>query len=126
MKTIRKVLTAAMIAASAGTMVGMAPTSAIAAESAEGVNQAISDVKKAVTEAIAISNEGTDADALLNKISEAKQYYKEITGDAYGAKIQRLSGRLRQARGMTKRGDFTGAGEKLEEALEIANSLPPA
>ncbi|MFN3919659.1 MAG: hypothetical protein ACK4JF_05155 [Methylohalobius sp.] len=126
MKMIKSVLTAAMIAASMGTMLGAVPYAAIAAESAEGVNKAIADTKKALAEAIQIAAEGTNQEALVNKIAEAKQYYKEITGDQYGAKLQRLSGSLSKARGMAKRGDLAGAEEELKRALEIVNQFPPS
>ncbi|GAB6067398.1 hypothetical protein JCM13664_07160 [Methylothermus subterraneus] len=125
MKTIKNVLTAAMIAVSAGAMVG-GPTVAIAAESAEGVNKAIAEVKKALTEAIQIAAEGTNQKGLIDKIAEAKQYYKEITGDQYGAKLQRLSGSLSKARGMARRGDLAGAEEELKRALEIINQFQPS
>ncbi len=126
MKMIKNVLTAAMIAVSAGAMLSGVPAAAIAAETAEGVNKAIADTKKALTEAIQIAAEGTDQAALIEKIAETKQYYKEITGDQYGAKLQRLSGSLSKARGMAKRGDLAGAEEELKRALEIINQFPPA
>lgn len=126
MQMIKNVLTAAMIATSLGVMLGAAPDAVIAAETAVGVNKAIADVKKALAEAIQIAAEGTDQAALIQKIVETKQYYKEITGDQYGAKIQRLSGSLSKARGMAKRGDMAGAEEELKRALEIANQLPPS
>lgn len=126
MKTIKSALTAAMIAVSMGAMLGTMPYAAIAAESAEGVNEAIANTKKALTEAIQIAAEGTNQEALVDKIAEAKQYYKEITGDQYGAKLQRLSASLSKARGMAKRGDLAGAEEELKRTLEIANQLPPS
>lgn len=126
MKMIKSIVAAAMIAASMGTMLGAVPSAAIAAESAEGVNKAIADTKKALTEAIQIAAEGTNQEALIDKIAEAKQYYKEITGDQYGAKLQRLSGSLSKARGMAKRGDLAGAEEELKKALEIVNQFQPS
>lgn len=126
MKMIKSIVAAAMIAASMGTMLGAVPSAAIAAESAEGVNKAIADTKKALTEAIQIAAEGTNQEALIAKIVEAKQYYKEITGDQYGAKLQRLSGSLSKARGMAKRGDLAGAEEELKKALEIVNQFRPS
>lgn len=126
MKMIKNVLTAAMIAASAGAMLGGVPTAVIAAETAEGVNKAIADTKKALAEAIQIAAEGTNQAALIDKIVDAKQYYKEITGDQYGAKLQRLSGSLSKARAMVKRGDLAGAEEELKRALEIVNQFPPS
>jgi hypothetical protein len=126
MKMIKSIVAAAMIAASMGTMLGAVPSAAIAAESAEGVNKAIADTKKALTEAIQIAAEGTNQEALIAKIVEAKQYYKEITGDQYGAKLQRLSGSLSKARGMAKRGDLAGAEEELKRALEIVNQFRPS
>ncbi len=126
MKMMKSIVAAAMIAASMGTMLGAVPSAAIAAESAEGVNKAIADTKKALTEAIQIAAEGTNQEALVDKIAEAKQYYKEITGDQYGAKLQRLSGSLSKARGMAKRGDLAGAEEELKRALEIVNQFRPS
>ncbi len=122
MKMIKNVLAAAMIAASMGTLA--VPEAVMAAESAEGVNKAIADTKKALAEAIQVAAQGTDKEALISKIAEAKQHYKEITGDQYGAKLQRLSGSLSKARSLAKRGDMVGAEEELKKALEIINQFP--
>ncbi len=122
-KTIKTVVTATMIAVSGGMMLGTYTTTAVAAETAAGVNQAISDLKKLLAEAIEIAAAGTDQEALKAKIYEARQVNKEITGDQYGARLQRLSQRLRVANGMAKRGDMAGAEEKLKEALKILNTF---
>lgn len=124
MRMIKNILAAAMVAAAGGVVLGTMSTTAIAAESAAGVNKAIADTKKALTEAIQIAAEGTNQAGLIEKISEAKQYYKEITGDQYGAKLQRLSNSLSKARGMAKRGDLAGAEEELKRALEVINQFP--
>lgn len=121
MKMIKDVLAAAMIAASMGTLA--VPEAVMAAESAAGVNKAIADTKRALAEAIQIAAQGTDKEALVSKIAEAKQYYKEITGDQYGAKLQRLSGSLSKARSLAKHGDMVGAEEELKKALETINQF---
>lgn len=123
-KAIKTVLTATMIAVSGGMMLGSYTSTAVAAETAAGVNQAIEDVKKALREAIQIAAEGSDQKALVDKINEAKQYYKEITGDQYGAKLQRLSGYIRKARGMARRGDLAGSEEQLKSALDLVSKFP--
>ena len=123
-KTIKTVVTATMIAVSGGMMLGTYTTTAVAAESAAGVNQAIADLKKQLAEGIEVAAAGSDQKALVDKINEAKQTYKEITGDQYGAKLQRLAGYIRKARGMARRGDLTGAEEQLKEALALLNTFP--
>jgi uncharacterized protein YjdB len=122
MKMIKNLLTAAMLAVSVGGISGLS-TPAMAAESAAGVSKAIADVKRALAEAIQIAAAGTDKDALIAKIAETKQHYKEITGDQYGARLQRLSSALSKARGMAQRGDMVGAEEELKKALEIINTF---
>ena len=126
MRTIRKILTALLIAISAGFLFGGASTTAIAAETAAGVNAAIDSLKKMIPEAIQIAAEGTDQEGLVQKINEIKQMAKEITGDAIGAKLQNFQSAVRMARGKAKRGDLAGAEESLKEALKILNTFPRA
>ncbi|HHJ40262.1 MAG: hypothetical protein AXA67_06825 [Methylothermaceae bacteria B42] len=126
MRTIRKILTALLIAISAGFLFGGASTTAIAAETAAGVNAAIDALKKMIPEAIQIAAEGTDQEGLVKKINEIKQIAKEITGDAIGAKLQNFQSAVRMARGKAKRGDLAGAEESLKEALKILNTFPRA
>lgn len=125
-KTIKSILTATVIAVSGGMLLATPTTAVVAAETAAGVNKAIADTTKALQEALQIAMEGTDSKALLDKLQEAKQYYKEITGDVYGARLQRLSGHIRKARGMARRGDFVGAEEHIKKALEVIKSFPKA
>ncbi len=126
MRTIRKIFTALLIAISAGFLFGGASTTAIAAETAAGVNAAIDSLKKMIPEAIQIAAEGTDQEGLVQKINEIKQMAKEITGDAIGAKLQNFQSAVRMARGKAKRGDLAGAEESLKEALKILNTFPRA
>ncbi len=123
-KTIKTVLTATMIAVSGGMLLGTYTTAAVAAEDAAGVNKAISELKKVLTEAIQIAAQGTDQKALLDRVNLAKQLYKEITGDQYGAKLQRLAGHIRKARGTARRGDLAGSEEHLKRALDMLNTFP--
>lgn len=125
-KTIKSVLTASIIAISGGMLLGTYTTTAIAAESAAGVNKAIDDVKRTLNEALQLAMEGADKKALLDKLQETKQAYKEITGDVYGARLQKLSEHIRKARGMTRRGDFVGAEEHIKKAIEVVNTFPRA
>ncbi len=125
-KTIKSVLTATIIAVSGGMLLGTYTTAAVAAETAAGVNKAIADVTRTLQEALQIAMEGKDSKALLDKLQEAKQAYKEITGDVYGARLQRLSGHIRRARGMARRGDFVGAEEEIKNALKVIKTFPKA
>ncbi len=120
---IKNLLTAAMLAVSVGGISVGLSASAMAAETAAGVSKAIADVKRTLAEAIQIAAAGTDKNALIAKIAEAKQYYKEITGDQYGARLQRLSSALSKARGMAQRSDMVGAEEELKKAQEIINTF---
>lgn len=126
MKTMRRILTALLFAISAGFLFGGISTTAVAAESAAGVNAAIDALKKMIPEAIKMAQEGSDQKALVAKINEIKQMAKEITGDAIGAKLQNFSSQIRMARGKAKRGDLSGAEEDLKKALEILNTFPRA
>ncbi len=124
-KTMKTVLTAAIIAVSGGVITAY-PTAPLAAETAAGVNKAIEDVKRTLNEALKLAMDGSDSKALLDKLREAKQYYKEITGDVYGARLQKLSEHIRKARGMARRGDMVGAEEHIKKALEVVNAFPRA
>ncbi len=126
MKTMRRILTALLFAISAGFLFGGISTTAVAAESAAGVNAAIDALKKMIPEAIKMAQEGSDQKALVAKINEIKQMAKEITGDAIGAKLQNFSSQIRMARGKAKRGDLAGAEEDLKKALDILNTFPRA
>ncbi len=123
---MRRILTALLFAISAGFLFGGISTTAVAAESAAGVNAAIDALKKMIPEAIKMAQEGSDQKALVAKINEIKQMAKEITGDAIGAKLQNFSSQIRMARGKAKRGDLSGAEEDLKKALEILNTFPRA
>ena len=123
---MRRILTALLFAISAGFLFGGISTTAVAAESAAGVNAAIDALKKMIPEAIKMAQEGSDQKALVAKINEIKQMAKEITGDAIGAKLQNFSSQIRMARGKAKRGDMAGAEEDLKKALDILNTFPRA
>jgi len=125
-QTVKSILTATVIAVSGGMLVATPVTTVVAAETAAGVNKAIADVTRTLQEALQIAMEGTDQKALLDKLQEAKQAYKEITGDVYGARLQRLSTHIRRARGMARRGDFVGAEEHIKKALEVVKTFPKA
>lgn len=123
MKIIKNVLVAAMIGGAMGGVLGGLPSAVMAAETAAGVGKAVAEVRRALGEAIAIAAQGSDQRALLDKIKEAKQYAKEITGDQYGVRLQRINSAIAKARGMTRRGDMTGAEAELKKALEIINQF---
>ncbi len=123
---MKRILTALLFAISAGFLFGGISTTAVAAESAAGVNAAIDALKKMIPEAIKMAQEGSDQKALVAKINEIKQMAKEITGDAIGAKLQNFSSQIRMARGKAKRGDMAGAEEDLKKALDILNTFPRA
>lgn len=123
MKIIRKILTAVMIAASAGTLFGAFTSSAVAAESKAGVAAAINEARKALTEAMELAAKGADQRAVLDALGAAKQYAKEITGDALGATLQKFQSSVRMARGKTRRGDLAGAEEDIKKALKYLDEV---
>ncbi|BCX81118.1 hypothetical protein MIT9_P0696 [Methylomarinovum caldicuralii] len=122
-KTMKTVLTAAIIAVSGGVITAY-PTAPLAAETAEGVTAAVAAVKANLEEALKLAQEGTDPRAVLDALGAVKQAAKEITGDQFGMPVQRLMTNVRRARGMARRGDLAGAEEQIKQALEQVKNFP--
>lgn len=122
-KTMKTVLTAAIIAVSGGVITAY-PTAPLAAETAEGVTAAVAAVKANLEKALKLAQEGTDARAVLDALGAVKQAAKEITGDQFGMPVQRLMTNVRRARGMARRGDLAGAEEQIKEALARVKDFP--
>ena len=105
---------AVLIAGSMGAISGYS-TVAVAAEDASGVARAFQATVKHIDDGIASSAAG-DQDATLAHLKIARQAIKDITGDSWAMHVQRAGTALRIANTRTKRGDLTGAGEKLKAA----------
>lgn len=82
--------------------------SALAAETATGVNEHFDMTIKTTKEAQAAAAAGDKAGCLAN-IKQAKQHYKQITGAASGMPLQKAMAKLRDAQAACDAGD-TGKG----------------
>ncbi len=116
MKIIRKLSMAVLIAGSMGAISGYS-TVAVAAENASGVSAAFGATMKHIDDGIASASAG-DQDATLAHLKIARQAIKDITGDSWAMHVQRAGTALRIANTRTKRGDLTGAEEKLKSAQD--------
>jgi len=70
--------------------------SVYAAESAAGVKEAMDKTIKSTQEALEAAKAGNEHSCLAS-IKQAKQYYKEITGDAAGKPLQDAIKRIKEA-----------------------------
>ena len=112
LKTLKKLLAATFITA-------VASTSAFAAEDAAGVAQGVQDTIQSTKDAIAAINNGKTADEVLPLIRKIRQNAKEITGDNFGASLDKGSDVVLTARRETKAHNLTGALDALNKALVI-------
>ena len=112
LKTLKKLLAAAFITA-------VASTSAFAAEDAAGVEQGVKDTIASTKIAITAISNGSTADEVLPLIKKIRQNAKEITGDNFGASLDKGSDVVLTARREAKKHNLTGALEALNKALVI-------
>lgn len=95
-------------------------SSVYAAESASGVKEAMEQTVKATEQALEAAKGANEKGCLAN-IKQAKQYYKEITGDAAGKPLQDAIKRLKEAQAEC---DKEGGGPKAAEILtEVVASM---
>lgn len=114
MKIIRKLSMAVLIAGSMGAISGYS-TVAVAAENAGGVATAFAATMKHIDDGITSATAG-DQKATIAHLKIARQAIKDITGDSWAMHVQRAGTALRIANTRSKRGDMTGAEEKLKAA----------
>jgi hypothetical protein len=87
-----------------------------AAENAAGVAEHMGLTVKTTKEAMEAAKAG-NKDGCLANIKQAKQHYKEITGDAAGKPLQDAMKRLKDAQAECEAGDTAKAGGTLAEVV---------
>jgi hypothetical protein len=95
-------------------------SSVYAAETKAGVAEAMDKTINSTKEALAEAKEGNEH-ACLASIKQAKQYYKEITGDAAGKPLQDAIKRMKVAQEFCEKEG--GAAQAAEILTEVVSSL---
>lgn len=98
-------------------LTGILSGSAFAAENSAGVAEHFDLLVKTAGLALDNANNG-NKDAAITDIKQAKQHYKELTGDASGKEMQDVVKQLSAAQDALKNGDT----EKGKEILAGANA----
>jgi len=111
MSILSKKLTGTVLA---GFMV--AAGSAFAAENAAGVAEHMKMTIKVTKDALDGAKSGNEAACLAN-IKQAKQHYKEITGDAAGKPLQDAMKRMKDAQAECEAGNSAKGAEILTEVV---------
>lgn len=109
---------------SAMLLTGAFASGAMAAESAAGVKehfQLTIDTTKGAQDAAQEGNK----EGCLAKIKQAKQHYKEVTGDAAGKGLQDAMKRVKEAQTECEAGNTGTAAEILGEAVISMQKLQP-
>lgn len=99
-----------------------AVSGAFAAENAAGVAEHFSLTVKTL-QAAQTAATSTDKDGCLSNIKQAKQHYKELTGDAAGKPMQDVMKSVKQAQADCEAGNYAEASSILGEAAKKAESL---
>jgi len=95
-------------------------SSVYAAETSSGVKEAMDQTIKSTKEALESAKSGNEH-ACLASIKQAKQQYKEITGDAAGKPLQDAIKRMKEAQAECEK---EGGGPKAAEILtEVVASM---
>jgi hypothetical protein len=93
-----------------------------AAENAAGVAEHMNLTVKTLKEALDAAKAG-NKDAALSSIKQAKQHYKEITGDAAGKPLQDAIKRLKEAQAEIEKGNTAGGATILEEVVPAVEKV---
>ena len=94
-----------------------------AAENAAGVAEHMGLTLKTTKEALGFAKEGNEK-ACLDSIKQAKQHYKEVTGDAAGKPLQDAIKRLKEAQSeCEKEGGGPAGAAILEEVVAAMDKI---
>lgn len=93
-----------------------------AAENAAGVAEHMNLTVTTLKEALAAAKAG-NKDASLASIKQAKQHYKEITGDAAGKPLQDAIKRLKEAQAEIENGNIAAGATILEEVVPAVEKV---
>lgn len=96
--------------------------STLAAESAAGVAEHMGLTIKVTKEALEAAKAGNEAGCLAN-IKQAKQHYKEITGDAAGKPLQDAMKRMKEAQAACESGNSAQGAEILTEVVSAMEKI---
>lgn len=96
--------------------------SAMAAESAAGVAEHMGLTVKVTKEALEAAKSGNEAGCLAS-IKQAKQHYKEITGDAAGKPMQDAMKRMKDAQAACESGNSAQGAEILAEVVAALEKI---
>lgn len=115
MKKITAVLSAMLLT-------GAVSGAAFAAENASGVKEFMAKTLETTKAAQAAAAAG-DKDGCLSKIKQAKQEYKEITGDAAGKPLQDAMKKVKEAQAHCEAGNVHDAAPILGEAAATMDKI---